>query len=750
MADFAPQVPLKEPQEYLRLSQGWSDRSGAALFQGLGDVMKLGVTAVDERNKREIKDELRTRVDETQDRSIAELHSLTRDPTKVPPEILRSADKLRKYKEAVNQGSFRESNYWGALDATARQLRAKYPGYRDHIDQTMKEFTGSDPANAVIRELRQDAAAAMKTDDLTKRRLSLLEDYNKKFGGLPPNWQNMGYEQIMELWSGEQRKAFALDQRKSQLTLAEQQGKFDRSTAAELASGEWGTIFNRARQGSESVFAQSVRDIEKIRDSVTARGGFNPTAEETKQYVERIDAATRDLTTQFQNFLTEPRAHLGNKSYAMVLNKQQIEELKANQLDLIVTDMKQATFDKDLGFAKRASLLAETYSDTEKVRLLGFDIMRKLAASRQILGDVGNSVMLQGKTLGEVQEILRQNAVTSMGDVNNPTSLQKQVQLIKDKGEAKPEVVQEVIASNVRMITNKEISPSVRGAMIDSMYGEGNETFLGMVNRDPKLGGSRSSPQRVFQMMANSRTAEAVWNLSQETKDPTHWNKYERWVTSQVYALNTLDFNTVARAQGNAPGMDIRFDPQTMSFSVTETDQPFIPSQTPGMAALRGLANAYEGSRVSSIQTAVLRLNESMAPLRDIAEKKGVDRTTYALAVLQGIGVRAESRDGRESVAQSLLTTLSNYLYHRPEVKKPKGYVQPGPEAELFPNATRFLTKPTGDTRTTGEILRQSPIARGLSWLDETIRSTLPTRSGIDRARNQGRMDRQQQQEDPR
>jgi hypothetical protein len=434
-------------------------------------------------------------------------------------------------------------------------------------------------------------------------------------------------------------------------------------------------------------------DIEKIRDSVSSRGGFNPTAQETQQYVMRIDAATRDLSTQFTNFIHEPREFLGNKSYAAVLDKRQIEELRHNQLDLIVQDMKQATFDKDLGFAKRAAMMSETYSDTEKVRLLGYDIMRKLGASRSILGDVGNSILVQGKTLGDIQEILRQNAVINMGDINAPTSLQRQVQLIKDKGENKPELIQETITSSINMMTNKEVDQKTRAALVESFFGTDNKEFLNMVNRDPRLGGSRASPQRVFQMMANSRTAEAVWNLSQETKDPSHWAKYERWVTSQVYALNTLDFNTIARAQGNAPNMSIRFDPKEMAFHVRDTSPVTAvrPGESVGMGALRGLANAYESSRLDGVQTAISRLNESLRPIRDIAERKGVDRTQYVSALLEGIGARAESRDGRESVAQSLLTTLHNYVTQKPQPKKPYTYEVPGDDKELFPTASRLM-----------------------------------------------------------
>lgn len=739
MADFAPELPNKEPNEYLKMSQGWQNRSVSTLFSGLGDIMKLGVTAADDRNKREVRDEVRAAVDETQDRSIAELHYL-RDFTKnIPPEIKRDQERLKKFKEAAEQGSLRESNYWSVLDSTARRLRAKYPGYRDHIDAAMKEFTGSDPANAVIRELRQDIAANTKKEknDLEKRRFSLIEKLNSDglLAGIP-GWQNMPWEQLVAESSNEYRKKYALEQRKAQLGVAKDQRTFDQTEAGVTASADWGTVFNNVRKGSNSIFAQNMTKIEQLRDQVSARGGFTPTAEETRQYVSQIDAAARDLTTQFQTFLTEPRDFLGGRSYAMTLSQQQVQELKANQLDMIVNDMKTAAFDKDLGFAKRAALMAETYSDTEKVRLLGYPVMRSVAAGRQIVGDVALSAVMQGKVFGEVQDILRQHSAIKMGDIDNPTSLQEQVKFNKDKGADKPDFVQTVIQDGVRTITNKEVALNTRIATVNSFYGPDNETFLGMVNRDPKLGGSRASPQRVFQMMANSRTARAVQELSKETGDPTHWAKYERWVTSQVYALNTLDINTVARAQRDAPGVNIRWDPQAMMFHVDDVDTPMgsfaRPGESVGMTGIRALAQAYEVSRAPGIRTAVGRLNDSFAPLRDIAEYKKADKTEYALAVLTELGARAESIDGRESVAQSLLTRLSKVLYDD---------INPRLRKSLQENiSTQRSARPT-DTRTPIDItppfpdVSQGPAARALRWLGETISGALPSREQMDRDR---------------
>lgn len=736
MADFAPELRNQEPDQYLKLSQGWRDSSVGTLIGGLSDMLKLTVSAVDERNKTNITEEATAAVDETRDRSIAELHDITRNPP--PKEISMDMRRLQAHKLAAEAGSARESNYWGALDSTARKLRARYPGYREHIDQEMKRLTGQDPANALVRELRQDWEAMNRKsgDDPEKRRLNLLESYTKEFGGLPPGWQTMSYDKVMEMYSDESRKKYALQQRQSMLKTATDQRTFDRTEAGDVASSDWGSVLQKEIRGTGTVYANNLKTMQEIERAVQSRGGFAPTAEETQRYTAAAGAAADSLSKQFVTWANTPRDFLGGKTYAAVIGRDKLAEIKANQLDQIVGDIQSSITNKDFGFAKRATLMASIYSDSEKYRLLGNSTLRRIGAMREIIGEAGTSVLMQGSVLNEVQQALKLDAVTAMADPNDPVSLTKAMEKIGDKGEAKPALAREVINGAVDTLTNDGVPLAAKKQLIDSLYGPGNETFLSLVNKNPRIGGTPEAPQRVFQMMANSRMAKTVWELSQSSGDPSLWTRYERWVTSQVFALNTLDINTVARAQRDAPNVDIRWDPMSMSFRVDDvsgTPGRFaVDSGSVGMTVLRAGANAYENSRSSGIRAAVDKLNASLVPLRDVAELRKVDRTAYTLSVLNNLGLRAESLDGRESVAQSLLTRLNKVLYDNLEPRLREG---------LKRNISTTRTPSESDTREPIDItppfpdVSQGPAARALRWLGNTF-GTLPSREQMDRDRS--------------
>lgn len=749
MADFAPELRNQEPNEYLRLSQGWRDNSVGTLISGLGDMLKLTVGALDERNKKNITDEATAAVDVTRDRSIIELHDITRNPP--PKEISMDVRRLQAHKLAAEAGSARESNYWGALDATTRKLRARYPGYREHIDAEMKRLTGQDPANALVRELRSDWEAMNRksTEDPDKRRLNLLEAFTKEFGGLPPGWQSMPYERVMEMYSNESRKKYALEQRRSQLGVATQQRTYDREEAGDTASADWGAVLQKEIRGTGTVYANNLKTMNEIERAVTARGGFAPTAEETKQYTQAAGNAASSLTRGFDVWANTPRDFLGGRTYASTIGREKLAEIKANQLDQIVGDIQSSITNKDFGFAKRATLLADIYSDSEKARLLGNDTLRRIGAMRQIVGEAGTAVLMQGSVLNEVQQAMKMDAVTAMADESNPTSLSRAMIKINDKGQAKPALAREIIKGSVDTLTNDGVPLSAKRTLIDSLYGPGNETFLGLVNKNPRLGGTPEAPQKVFQMMANPNMAKTVWKLSQDSGDPTMWSKYERWVTSQMFALNTLDINTVARAQRDAPGVNIRWEPNTMTFHVDEVSTVTPPSGSVGMAILRQGANAYEASRVSGLREAVGKLNASLAPLRDVAELRGENKTAYTLSALTQLGLRAESLDGRESVAQSLLTRLNKVLYDNLEPRLRKA-LQENISTQRVSNPTDTRTPidlTPVDTERMGRDISQGPAGRAIRWLGETF-GTLPSREQMQRDRGLRPNDRPL--EDPR
>lgn len=74
----------------------------------------------------------------------------------VPNAIKGGLDKVQALQLAAENGKVNDTYYDMRLKAAVTDLRAKYPGYVDYIDQQVSSITGINPANALVQNLMQD------------------------------------------------------------------------------------------------------------------------------------------------------------------------------------------------------------------------------------------------------------------------------------------------------------------------------------------------------------------------------------------------------------------------------------------------------------------------------------------------------------------------------------------------------------------------------------------------------------------
>jgi hypothetical protein len=741
VADFAPELRDRDPQDYMKASRGWDDDIGQSLVSGLGNLFKLGVGVADDHNKRTIKEEIRTSVDEINNGTIDTLQVHAQVGTgrlrsdRTPAEMDRFVEEARRWQAGVNAGNVKETSYYAMLDSKARQMRARYPGYRDHIDGVMKEFTGVDPANTLIRELRQEAQAVLKSGPTAEsRRLALLE----KMDNPPVGADRMPYEQLIVYHTDTQRQKFALEHRKAQISTATAQKTFDTAEIGATASTEWGTQFRNMTQRTNSVFGLNMSRIEEMRERWAAQ---DPTTlrspEETKKLVQLVDQVTTGMEGEFLKWASSSQPHLGGRSYGEVLGKDKLAEIKANQLDGITSLYRKFVTDNDFGALKQAAQLGDLYKDGDLAAAMTNPVLRSVRTLRAVAGDAGLGIIMSRDPvfLKNFQEGLKQHVLSRTMDPSAPaTSGLEQIENARRIGEGmKPETVTAILDKQSKLISDPKALPADRkGKLIDSWYGTQNETFLGAVGGDPKFGSRPGDPQRVFNTMANPAIAKEIYRFSQEQGDMSHWDKYQNWVLKQTYALNLTDIGTVGTAMTNGPALEIKFNPTAFKFEYKDRVIP-VPSgrvDSPGMAGLRIAANAIDGSGTSAAKAAIDRVNASFAPLRDVMSlNKTQDPSAFAFAAINQMVGQAESRYGKETVAQSVITELGRVLYDK--TWDPSKQMKPGP-----------YKAPADKPQTVSEPYDLTPVAaekmgERLSQFGRWFTNMLPSRESIDRQRNE-------------
>jgi hypothetical protein len=78
------------------------------------------------------------------------------DKVNVPTSVARVGETAAVLQNAMESGKLSETYYYGRLNALAKDMRARYPGYRDFIDSELGRITGVHPANQYIRSLLAD------------------------------------------------------------------------------------------------------------------------------------------------------------------------------------------------------------------------------------------------------------------------------------------------------------------------------------------------------------------------------------------------------------------------------------------------------------------------------------------------------------------------------------------------------------------------------------------------------------------
>lgn len=173
---FNPEVKDTQDPFYLNLSRPISDLKNygtgtSELLKGTADVLGDAVNVAHTLTQQGLKDEEYQLVEEARRKEIGDLDAtlykvsggkvgkeggavdeslVAGEGAGVPGELQNIAGTTAPIQGARKDGRLSRTDYAMRLDVIAKDLRSRYPGWRDYIDSEMKSITGMDPANAII------------------------------------------------------------------------------------------------------------------------------------------------------------------------------------------------------------------------------------------------------------------------------------------------------------------------------------------------------------------------------------------------------------------------------------------------------------------------------------------------------------------------------------------------------------------------------------------------------------------------
>lgn len=191
MVTFAPEVQQSPDIPYINWARPTQEPKpnvavGEAL-KGTASAIREGSQGLTAAYEKGIQNTIYAGVDSLRDEYMETLHTADQalrsgqapDPLgrDAPRDVKQLPMTLDKFDSARANGKLSQTDYDARLNSLAKEIRAKYPGFRQYVDEEFKRVTGRDSANQYIRSVIGDidsfiAGRQAKRDALEGRLMS--------------------------------------------------------------------------------------------------------------------------------------------------------------------------------------------------------------------------------------------------------------------------------------------------------------------------------------------------------------------------------------------------------------------------------------------------------------------------------------------------------------------------------------------------------------------------------------------------
>ena len=571
MATFSPEMPgsAQDIPSSLNASRGReADRSKAEMIEGAGDFLKVAAKNVDFEFNRASTNEVRDRVEATRDIFI-DVDGRT-SATKPPPDFDKTKQKWGTIREAYAQGKLPESQYWSLMDSQVRAVKAKYPGYRDEIDKEVSRILGTTPANALVRELRQELTSKKGDHDRI-----LEEAYRHARDSGHPEFRAM-------VQAGKDPRVLgnvALDRMTSevkarQLNQTILRDDYTNEQHAQKLTSQHAERYLTARMPEIMQDANSVikgttgKDMFQITEELTSRK--DPlTPEELDRFRQSVSLVRSKVTQSFEQEMNRTIV-VGGKPMSVREAMGGEEKVKAQRefaLDQI-DNLEKAVADKNFGLLERSKNQFEDLQRQDKKHLYTNSTMiRGYAIAKELMGDTGAATFMlqEGNQAGLAKEWKAYTQHLVGLSLNKEGKTTKDVASSLDamgNGEAP---VKFLIKVQTDMIKDPKAGPDTKARAV-------NNLFVSDESRD--IMANLKTPKDRLNALAEISSPDVAKGVAQADKvRPGLFQKYESWVMNNALVLNksVIDGAIQSMATIKDPNIKLQYDQGSGTFQVQRT-----------------------------------------------------------------------------------------------------------------------------------------------------------------------------------
>lgn len=626
-------------------------KSGVAnLIDGVAAIGDGVIKATDAILKSRINDETTAAVDQVREEYAAngDLYGgrdITNDPQSTP-EIEKQLKYAREIHQGYMAGTIRDSNYWARLDSISRQLRTRYPGYREYIDDKLSGMVGGTPANrlreALANEAQAEASKKLDQSPLEKIQWASIKDAVDKgiMNKINPAWQEQIANGTFDMNENVKHiGAFNLMEtetkvKQNQIALTGAENELNAENAKSAAQSEINMNVNSLFLSSSNALGKQYNDMFNEFRKMAQEGRIPESGPELEKYLSGLNGmelATKGMVT---SILGGPWKEHPDQSYNRYLTKDQQDLIMQDSLRPIQL-LRDFVETKNTGLLDRVQTSVKYTTDGNTKRMLESNKnFQLLNSAKDIVGPEGIAILYQHNPefMGSVSETLSD---AMLGDIitGNSDSVVQTIRTVRDRtGEGSKEVNSSVRYLKGRLINYLQsdvANPSGFRNVANALYNS-DQNLLTLM-----------SPDEAAAVLGELTTPEMTRRMQEMTKyDPELYKKYERWATNGFLHINRSALQTIRDVKVNRKFLDVTFDPKTLQFkTVSRTNRSFNPGDFNPLDPLNTVQGVSEAYLNKQGKDAINTVNRALANFKPFADATGTDMGGVVAKALEISGV---------------------------------------------------------------------------------------------------------------
>ena len=679
------------PKANLKVSQGFqADTSTASLIKGASDVLDMGVKLVDDTIQRRIKEEAYQGIDAVRKEFGVDAVATTQAnaSTRVLPQDLQNSfEQIKELQMGRAQGTIKDSHYWGRLETVSRQLRARYPGYREEIDKTVAGISGGNPANRIVAELATELAQGTKMTEEQKFQQQWEKENEAYLGGIgyfeaKKAGKPIPFQDARILVARTKANKENISLKQSELELMSKQDAAYNTQVEKVARTDInlsvGTALLPALQGLDKIKGKADEEITRL-------GALTP---ETEQATRSAFGQVRTQALEVVNQRLMQKAYIDLSPAA----KEAIRKDALAQLDATT----EAYTNKEYGtFQVRANNIKATTENSELIalkdpHLAAVSTINKIAGPT-VANEFWRTLEKTDPDVTSGQKLYRDISASRL--VSGQSNIPQEYMRLKEKG-ADDKTIRATVKGGLEFLKNPNLPPEVFNNTVNSYFGPNVS-----VDSVLSMGATKKDRRMIYETWTQPEIAKRIQDEAVRTGDQRAWNNYSKWVTNGFATVFNSELSDLKNKYTADNTVEVKFDKATLTFQAVPRTPPqgefgLTGSQQQAVNMAGTVARAFQSDQLAGINGAIKSMMpvwkatgvDPMVGIDQIMKASSIDQTnikepsgmTSAFKMINetwlGQAIRTESgaraKAKEDSMLRLSLSDYENYFKENPEAAK--------------------------------------------------------------------------------